>query len=141
MYRVLRIYWFLRRPRLNGVKCVVTDGNRVLLVRHTYGPRHWEVPGGGIKRHEPPSSAARREMREELGIDVKDWTALGEMPATIYDRRGTLHCFYATMSAARIAPDPGELADARWFVPTELPSNLGPYVASIIERARTRTAS
>lgn len=139
VYSALRIYWFLRRPPLNGVKCVLSDGDRVLLVRHTYGPRNWELPGGGIKRREPPSGAARREMREELGVDVQEWTALGEVPARIHDRRGVLHCFLATLSPATIAPDPGELAAATWFAPTELPSNLGPYVASIIDHARADT--
>ena len=141
IYGILRIYWFVRQPELSGVKCVLTDGDRVLLVRHTYGPRLWEVPGGAIKRHEPPSSAARREMREELGIDVEDWRALGEVSASICDRQGTLHCFHAPLSTRRIVPDPGELAAARWFAPTELPPNLGPYVASIIDRARAVTAT
>ena len=140
VYAILRIYWFVFRPRLSGVKCVLTDGTRVLLVRHTYGSRNWEVPGGGIKRHEPPSRAARREMREELGVDVEAWTALGELPATIHARRGMLHCFQATVPDVKIAPDRGELAAARWFAPTELPSHLGPDVASIIARARLRTA-
>ena len=134
-YTILRASWFLHRPRFNGVKCVLTDQDRVLLVRHSYGPRQWELPGGGIKRHELPSGAARREMREELGIDIDDWMALGEMPASIHGRDGTLHCFAATPSATRIAADRGELAAAAWFAPTALPSDLGPYVASIIARA------
>ena len=113
----------------------MTDRDRVLLVRHSYGPRHWELPGGAIKRDEPPSSAARREMREELGVDVVDWMALGEMPARLHGRRGTLHCFKASLAAVRIAPDRGELAAAAWFAPAELPPDLGPYVASIIDRA------
>ena len=41
----------------------------MLLVRHTYGPRAWDLPGGAIKRGEPPIDAARREMDEELGLD------------------------------------------------------------------------
>ena len=31
-----------------GVKCVLTDGYRVLLVRHTYGSRLWDLPGGAV---------------------------------------------------------------------------------------------
>ena len=37
-YAGLRTYWFLApAPSVVGVKCVLTDGDDVLLVRHTYG--------------------------------------------------------------------------------------------------------
>ena len=52
-YAGLRVYWFVLRPRSTGIKCVLTDGDRVLLVRHTYGPRAWELPGGSLKREAP----------------------------------------------------------------------------------------
>jgi len=71
-YRVLQVWWFVTRPQKSGVKCVLTDGEQVLLVRHTYGRRYWDVPGGSVKRGEPPLRAARREMREELGVDVTE---------------------------------------------------------------------
>ena len=37
-YRMLTIWWFVRRPPTAGVKCLLTSGSEVLLVRHTYGP-------------------------------------------------------------------------------------------------------
>ena len=66
-YVGLRVYWFLLRPKVVGVKCVVVHGDRVLLVRHTYGRRSWDLPGGTVRRREVPIDAARREMHEELG--------------------------------------------------------------------------
>ena len=66
-YIGLRAYWFLTRPHVIGVKCVVTHGDDVLLVRHTYGHRAWDLPGGTVKRREVPLAAAQREMHEELG--------------------------------------------------------------------------
>ena len=50
---------------------------RVLLVRHTYGSRGWDLPGGSMKRGEAPVNAARREMHEELGVTIDDWRSLG----------------------------------------------------------------
>lgn len=47
-------------------------GNRVLLLRWRDpddGSLLWEPPGGGIEPGETPLEAARRELREETGLD------------------------------------------------------------------------
>lgn len=44
------------------------DGDRILLVRKTYGYR-WDVPGGYVDVGESPAAACEREVREELGLD------------------------------------------------------------------------
>jgi 8-oxo-dGTP pyrophosphatase MutT (NUDIX family) len=134
-FRGLQVFWFLARPTKQGVKCVVTDGDRVLLVRHTYGRRSWDVPGGSIKRRESPLSAARREMSEELGLDGADWTEIGELRGRADHRRDTIHCFRVELSAPTLTIDAGELAAARWFPRDELPADLGPYVSEVITRA------
>jgi 8-oxo-dGTP pyrophosphatase MutT (NUDIX family) len=134
-YRVLQVFWFLTRPAKRGVKCVVTDGDRVLLVRHTYGRRSWDVPGGSIKRRESPLSAARREMGEELGLGTADWAEIGELHGRVDHRHDTIHCFRVELSAPALTIDPAELAAAGWFTRDELPDDLGPYVGEIIARA------
>ena len=71
-FRGLQVRWAIQRPVTSGVKCLITDGDRVLLVRHTYGPRAWDIPGGRTKRGEDPLTTARREMEEELGLGDAD---------------------------------------------------------------------
>ena len=72
-WHAARVYWFVARPRMRGVKCVITRGDEVLLIRHTYGDRGaWELPGGSIKRGEAPLAAARRETFEEVGLSISD---------------------------------------------------------------------
>src|ERR671937_1482887 len=89
-----RVYWFLLRPHTRAVKCVVREGDAVLFVRHAYGDRSsWELPGGGIKRGEDPRDAAAREAREELGIELSDWRALGGGQARGHGKRTTVICF------------------------------------------------
>ena len=130
-YVGLRVYWFLFRPTANGVKCVLTDGDQVLLVRHTYGPRAWDLPGGSVKAGESPVTAAQREMHEELGVSVDSWRLLGELRAVIDFRKDRVHCFQAELQSPRIRIDQGELSDAGWFRWTELP-RVGSYTQRIL---------
>jgi 8-oxo-dGTP pyrophosphatase MutT (NUDIX family) len=134
-YRVLQVLWFVRRPHKRGVKCLLTCRDRVLLVRHTYGNRAWDVPGGAIKRGESPLSAAHREMEEELGLGGLAWAEIGQLQGSVDHRRDTIHLFRAEMCEPALTIDRGELAVVDWFARSELPPDLGPYVGSVIARA------
>lgn len=140
-YALLRVYWFLLRPTHQGVKCVLTDGDRVLLVRHTYGPPEWELPGGSSKRGERPSATAAREMREELGVTVARWEPLGQVHGRMQGRRDILHCFGSELPTAPLKLDPGEIDTARWFSRSRLPPDLGRYTELILKRAAPETGS
>ena len=133
-YAGLRTYWFLLRPRIVGVKCVLTHGEDVLLVRHTYGSRAWDLPGGTVRRREVPRDAARREMHEELGRLIDDWTPLGELFVRSNHHDDDLHLFLARMSDRQVEIDLVELAEAGWFPRGALPVDLGRYVRPIMER-------
>jgi 8-oxo-dGTP pyrophosphatase MutT (NUDIX family) len=133
-YAVLSAYWYVRQPRTHGVKCVLTDGENVLLVRHTYGPDEWELPGGAMKSAEDPVNAARREMEEELGVAIDNWTSLGEVAGRAQHRRDTLHCFHAELHNPSFTLDLGELYTAQWFPRAALPTGLGQYVHPILTR-------
>lgn len=59
----------------------VLDG-RVILIRHQrHATRssHWEIPRGFGSSGEPPEETARREIREELGVDDVDLVELGSV--------------------------------------------------------------
>jgi 8-oxo-dGTP pyrophosphatase MutT (NUDIX family) len=135
-YAGLRGYWFFARPQTSGVKCALTDDGRVLLVRHTYGPRGWDLPGGALKHGEAPAAAATREMREELGISIENWTELGEVEIEIDYRRDRVHAFHAVVQDPELVVDQGELAATRWFGKADLPPDLGRYTRRILERVR-----
>lgn len=131
-YAGLRLYSFFRRPHLSGVKCVLTEGDDVLLVRHTYGSRSWDLPGGGIKRGEDPVAAATREVSEELGVSVADWQALGELIVNIDYRNDRIHCFQAAAPSRAVTIDQVEIAEANWFPRARLPDDLGRYARRIL---------
>ncbi len=132
-YRLLQVYWALARPVKRGAKCVITRGDEVLLVRHTYGPRgRWELPGGGVRRRERPSEAARREIEEELGVVISAWRPLGDLYARINRKRDTLCCFHAEVDELDLDLDRGEIAEASWFPAARLPARVERHVPRIL---------
>jgi 8-oxo-dGTP diphosphatase len=49
---------------------ILDEQQRVLLVKHSYGPLNWEIPGGAAELDETPTQTALREVREETGLIV-----------------------------------------------------------------------
>jgi 8-oxo-dGTP pyrophosphatase MutT (NUDIX family) len=131
-YWALRIWSFVVRPRVRGVKCILTNGDRVLLVRHTYGPPKWDLPGGTARRGEPPAETARREMAEELGVTIDGLVDLGSFAGRIDRRRDTMHCFHADIDDQELTIDLGEIDEVRWFSPDHLPPNTGRHSRSMV---------
>jgi len=124
----------VRRPDTRGVKCVVRDADgRVVFVRHTYGDRRsWEIPGGNLRRSEDPEVAVRREMREELGIELAGVRAVGEVEVAGSHKRTLLHCFEAGTGGAPLRLAEAEIAQARWAPAGDPPQPLGPDAARIV---------
>jgi len=123
-----------------GAICVVerADGH-LLLVRQSYRRDGWGFPGGLLRRREEPADAARRELREELGIDVE----LDGLPVVVVDAamRRIDVVFNARLEEGSALPErtahSPEITDARWFPPDGLPSLLPEATAALIEMGRT----
>lgn len=75
-----------------GVTVLPVDAEgRVHLVRqfrYALGAESLEAPAGGIADGEAPLEAARRELREEAGIEAGRWEALG----TVHIDTSIVHC-------------------------------------------------
>ncbi len=131
-FRLLQVRWVLLRPEQRGVKCLITDGDRVLLVRHSYGPRVWDLPGGRGHRGEPPLETARREMEEELGHGDAPGRRLGTLRGRSYGRHDHIDVIAAELPAPRLRVDPVELEETRWFPRDALPSPRSGFVDPIL---------
>ncbi len=132
-WRALQLRALLWPRPGRGVKCVITDRERVLLVRHTYGQRRtWYLPGGVMRRRETPLSAAAREMEEELGLRDLDWRELGARDMSIDGLPVQLTCLHAELSDPTVRLDPVEIAEARWFDLRRLPSPRGSDVGVVL---------
>lgn len=67
-HRLLKLGWFLRRPRTFGAHALAfTPQGRIILVKLRYAPG-WRLPGGGRSEDENPRDAVLRELREEIGL-------------------------------------------------------------------------
>ena len=73
---------FPDRP-IVGVGGVVVDNGRVVIVKRAHEPRkgEWSLPGGTVELGETLVEAARREIKEETGLDVE----VGEV-LEVFDR-------------------------------------------------------
>jgi 8-oxo-dGTP pyrophosphatase MutT (NUDIX family) len=131
-YVGLRCWWWLTNPDLNGAKCVITDGDLVLMVRHSYGARVWDFPGGKVERGEDPAATAAREMTEELGLRGVEWHLLGRIDEDVDNRHDTLHCFHGEVHSPSLVLDLGELERAEWFPRVATPADIAPHAAQML---------
>lgn len=66
---------WLAQPRFTVTAGAVVEDERgrVLLLRHVFRRGSgWGIPGGFIKRGEQPTEAVRREIREEIGLELDE---------------------------------------------------------------------
>ncbi len=121
LYPLALFYWFIFSPKTTGVKCIVCSEDEVLLIKNTYGPTKWTLPGGGVHKGESPESTAKREVLEEVGIEVKDIRYLGNFLYTREYKKDTVHCFVARVDSRDTTIQESEVAEAKWFPKQSLP--------------------
>lgn len=119
--------------------CVLVAGGKGLLAhRHPARllyPDVWDVPGGHIEPGETPEQAARRELFEEIGVEL---VHVAPVPVRV-DVPGAQTYPFASFSwrgePANMAPD--EHDALRWFSPEDLDglSLAVPQVADILRVA------
>ncbi|MFZ1743964.1 MAG: NUDIX domain-containing protein [Pontixanthobacter sp.] len=124
-YRLRRRWRLWRRTPIAGCTIIATDlQGQLLLMRHSYGPKVWALPGGGLKQGEDPAEAARREMREETGCGVSSLALIGILEEEISGSSHTAYVFSARIDQMPV-PDLREVVEARLFPTHSLPEPLG----------------
>lgn len=120
-YPLAQVYWYVVRPKTVGVRCIVVNGNKVLLIKNTYNNKGWDFPGGGVDFGEDLSVAAKREVWEETGVKLSDVRQIGEFESDIEYKQDHVNCFVASAASQELNIDPGEIAEAQWFEIDKLP--------------------
>ena len=97
----------------------IDDNDRILLVgqhRYALDEYSWEIPEGGVPDGESALEGARRELREETGVDASDWVEIGRshLSNSVSDELAVL--FLARGLRSGIAtPEGTEAIDVRWL--------------------------
>jgi 8-oxo-dGTP diphosphatase len=112
---------------------IVTDARgRVLLLKHRFRPGSgWGMPGGFIEAGEQPDQAVRRELREEIGLEVQEAELF---TVRVFKEPKQVEIVFV----CRAVGDPDqfnfEIQQACWFLPDDLPPELPQDQVELIKR-------
>lgn len=110
-----------------GVGVVVRRDDEVLLIQRGNPPRRgdWSIPGGVVELGETLREAARREIREECGIEIAVGDLLDAFEILQRDDAGRLQYHYIILdfAAMYVSGDvraASDVLDARWVAVRDL---------------------
>ncbi|MEJ2167626.1 MAG: NAD(+) diphosphatase [Desulfobacterales bacterium] len=109
-------------PRLSpAVIVAVVRGDRLLLASNKrFRPGYFSVLAGFVEPGETLEDCVAREIREEVGIKVKNIRYFGSQPWPFPN--SLMVAFVADYAAGEIKIDQTEIVDAAWFSADNLPS-------------------
>jgi 8-oxo-dGTP pyrophosphatase MutT (NUDIX family) len=124
---------------------VLFDAQDRMLVVRDLDSGNWVIPGGYLDPGETPRDCCERELREELGLEVRAVRLLGTFSGPEFRVRYSnghevqpvITCFECerTDPAAAIDTDGEEIGEHRWVAPAELEDlSLQPWAATTLPR-------
>jgi 8-oxo-dGTP diphosphatase len=122
---------------LATVDVIIERDGQIVLVRRRHPPLGWALPGGFVDPGESVAQAARREAKEETGLDVALTELLGVYSDPKRDPRG--HYTISTVFIGQASGTPvggDDAAGARFVAVDALPPDIAFDHATIIDDYR-----
>lgn len=118
------VYSLLRKNTL-GARILLIKDDKILLVKHTYMPG-WYTVGGGIEPAESPLEAIQRELKEEVGVTLKQPPKLFSIYHSRYEKRDDYIVLYAASEHVQEVVHSPEILEQKWFSLAALPDDVTP---------------
>jgi 8-oxo-dGTP diphosphatase len=94
----------------------------VLLLKHRFRPGSgWGIPGGFLEAGEQPEDGLRRELREEINLEVDQVELL---LVRSFRRPRQVEILFKAQAVNEAQPQSVEVEKAEWFNPAALPNEL-----------------
>lgn len=111
--------------RTVGVRALIVDDKKVLLVQHTYLPQ-WYTVGGAVEKGETPLQALKRELYEEVGAICTEEPKLFSVYFSNNEKRDDYIIFYIVENNQFTASNSPEIQEKKWFEFENLPEDVSP---------------
>ena len=127
LFKILGVYWHVFSPQTAGVRVMIINNGKVLLVKHSYRDGYY-FPGGGIKKKEHLVDGAIREVFEETGIRVKNLKLHGVYRKDNHSDTKLVYFTDTIDGGDKIKIDNKEIIHAEWFDLENLPYDIAPGI-------------
>ena len=112
---------------------IFNDKGEVLLLKHRFrAGSGWGLPGGFMEKGEQPIDALRRELREEIALEVDDVKVFA---ARSFKKPKQVEVLFRARANAQVKSQTVEVERAEWFAIDALPQGLPRDQRVHIERA------
>ena|SRR5215204_6032070 len=127
----LKIIRATQRKFTASVGVIITNRDeKVLLLDHHLRPGSgWGIPGGFIEHGEQPEAAARRELREETGIELEN---LKMLRVRTINRH--IEFLFRAESDETAEVKSREIKSLGWFAVDAMPADLSPLQKATVEK-------
>jgi 8-oxo-dGTP diphosphatase len=102
---------------------ILIENDKVLLIKRAREPfmGEWAIPGGRLEDDETAEQCAKREMKEETGLDIEiiRFTGLYSDPAR--DPRGIIAAAYLVKRVGGEVKAGDDAGEAKWYLLGSLP--------------------